>query len=225
MATTKGEFIELKAEDGHRFSAYRAEPPAKVRAGVVVVQEIFGVNRHIRAVCDDFASEGYRAIAPALFDRLERSVELDYDEPGVARGRELRTSLGWNAPLMDVAAVAEALRFAGKVGVVGYCWGGSVAWLSATRLDVDCALGYYGGQIVLFKDEHPNCPVMLHFGELDSMITPEDVAQIRSAQPGVTLYTYPAGHGFNCTDRRDYHPESAQLARTRTLEFFRAHLA
>lgn len=219
-----GEFIELTSKDGHTLRAYRANPSGPVRGSIVVIQEIFGITDHIQEVCNGFAEDGYCVAAPALFDRVERGLELAYDEAGVARGRACRTELGWNNPLLDVAAAAAALSEHGRVGVVGYCWGGSVAWLSSTRLDVDCAVGYYGGQIVLFKDEQPQSPVLLHFGEKDSLIPAADVAQIRAAQPGAGIHVYPAAHGFNCTDRADFHPESAELARTRTLEFFSQHL-
>lgn len=219
-----GELIELRADDGHVLGAYRADPQGAPRGGVVVIQEVFGLNRHIRALCDEFAGDGYRAVAPALFDRIERGIELDYDEAGLERGRELRAALGWNDPLVDIGAAVATLKADGAVGVVGYCWGGSVAWLAATRLDVTCAVGYYGGQIVLFKDEHPSCPVMLHFGERDALIPSADVEEIRAAQPGVEIHSYPAGHGFNCPDRPDHDAASASRARTRTLAFLAQHL-
>ncbi len=219
-----GEMIELRAEDGHRLGAYRAMPGGSALAGVVVIQEVFGITPHIRAVCDDFAAAGYAAVAPALFDRIEPGTELDYDAAGLERGRALRTDLGWNDPLLDVAAALSALDACARVGVVGYCWGGSVAWLCATRLDVDCAVAYYGGQIVLFKDEHPLCPVLLQFGESDVIVSADDVAQIRAANPGVPVCMYPAGHGFNCTDRADYDESSATLAHRRTLDFLAEHV-
>jgi len=219
-----GTNIELKASDGHALGAYRVDPPETPRAGLVVIQEVFGVNRHVRGLCEGFAAEGYATVAPALFDRLERGAELAYDDAGLARGRALRTALGWTDPLLDVAAGIGAVRAAGKVGVVGYCWGGSVAWLAATRLDADCAVCYYGGQIVHFKDEHPQCPVLLHFGDRDPIIPEADVEAIRAAHPVLPIHVYPAGHGFNCDERADHDPESAALARERTLQFLREHL-
>jgi len=219
-----GRTIELTAADGHRLSAYRADPPGDPRAGLVIIQEVFGVNAHVRRVCDDFAGAGYLSVAPALFERVEPGVELGYSGDELARGRELRTRLGWDAPLRDVDAAIAAAREAGKVAAVGYCWGGSVAWLAATRLDVDCAACYYGGQIVQFADEHPRCPVLMHFGEKDPIIPSEDVERIRAAHPDIPVYVYPAGHGFNCEVREDYHRESAELARQRTLEFLERHL-
>jgi carboxymethylenebutenolidase len=216
--------LQLTAEDGHTFSAYRADPNGRPRAGIVVVQEVFGLNDHVRRVCDGFAADGYAALAPALFDRVERGVELDYAGADLTRGRELRAELGWEAPLRDVAAALSALGELGKVGVVGYCWGGSVAWLSATRLTPACAVCYYGGQIVQFLDERPRCPVLMHFGERDPFITTEDVERIRAAQPEIPVHTYPAGHGFNCDQRADYDARSAALARERTMAFFAEHL-
>lgn len=220
-----GTTIELAAADGHTLEAYRAGPPGAARGGIVVIQEVFGVNPHIRSVADSFAAEGYLVIAPALFDRIERGVELGYDETSLARGRELRTNLGWSAPVMDVAAAISKLREeVAKIGTVGYCWGGSVTWLSATRLDVACAVCYYGAQIIDFYEEQPRCPVMLHFGDRDPLIPADNVERIRDAHPELPLYTYPAGHGFNCDAREEFHEESAKLARSRTLEFFSQHL-
>ena len=219
-----GETISLTADDGHVLGAYRAPPAGKARGGLVVIQEIFGVNGHIRSVCDGFAADGFETIAPALFDRAEKGIELDYDEPGMTRGRDIRATLGWDDPVRDIAAAVAALSGAGAIGAVGYCWGGSLAWLSATRLEVACAVGYYGGQIVQFKDETNSCPVMLHFGEKDQSIPAADVAAIRAAHPDIPVYTYPAGHGFNCDRRADYHAESATLARERTLAVLAEHM-
>ncbi|MFQ5985606.1 MAG: dienelactone hydrolase family protein [Alphaproteobacteria bacterium] len=219
-----GSWIELEADDGHKLDAYRARPHAPVRGGLVVVQEVFGVNDHIRRVCDGFAADGYDVAAPALFDRIEKKVELGYGADELAAGRGYRTRLAWDDVVRDVKAATRAVTETGRVGVVGYCWGGSVAWLAATRLDVACAVGYYGGQIIQFKDEKPRCPVMLHFGEKDSLIPAADVAAIRAAQPEVTVHLYPAGHGFNCDRRKDFDPASADAGRRRTLAFFAEHL-
>ncbi len=220
-----GSTIELIADDERRFAAYLAEPDGPPRAGLVVIQEIFGVTGHIRELCTGFAADGYLAIAPSLFDRLEEQVELDYDEDSVARGRELRTTLGWQAPLRDIAAARARIAHAGKTGIIGYCWGGSLAFLAACRLALfDGAVGYYGGQIAQFADEQPRCPLMLNFGETDPVIPPDDVAHIKASRSEATIHLYPAGHGFNCDQRADYDPESAALARTRTLDFFATHL-
>ncbi len=214
-----GETIRLTADDGHVLGGYRSVPHGPARGGLVVIQEIFGVNSHVREVCDGFTAAGYEAIAPALFDRVEADVELGYDEAGFARGRELRGEMGNDNAVRDVAAALAAAREAGKVAVVGYCWGGSLAWLAATRLDPACAVCYYGAHIINYNHEAPRCPVMLHFGELDPTTPAADIERIRAAHPGAIVYLYPAGHGFNCDRRVDYHAESAELARERTLTF------
>ncbi|MCB9946565.1 MAG: dienelactone hydrolase family protein [Rhodospirillaceae bacterium] len=215
----------LVAEDGHELTAYQALPEGEPKAGLVLIQEVFGVNHHIRAVADHFAGRGFAVIAPALFDRVERGIELGYGEADLARGRELRTTIGWQGPMMDTAAAMRAFDTSGKrVAVIGYCWGGSIAWLAATRLHPACTVCYYGGQIGDFKDEAPHCPVLMHFGERDHIITPDVVQAIRQAQPSVEIHVYPAGHGFNCTERPDFHAESAHQALDRTLTFFDTHL-
>jgi carboxymethylenebutenolidase len=216
-----GENIRLRAEDGHALSGYRADPTTPRKGDVVVVQEIFGVNAHIRDVCDRFAALGYVAIAPALFDRIRQGVDLDYDEAGVTQGRALVTELGWDVPIRDIRAAAQALRADGKVGVVGYCWGGSVAWLAGCRLDVGCVAAYYGRHIVEFLTERPRCPAILHFGAEDALIPPETVKQVRAAYPDVPLYVYEdAGHGFNCDRRANFRADAAKLALHRTLALF-----
>jgi len=223
-----GEHLELTASDGHKLGAYRALPDGRASGGVVVVQEIFGVNSHVRSVCDGFAADGFAAIAPALFDRKERDVELDYDEAGIAAGRELAFPLGWDGPMRDIGAAAEALAERGKVGVVGYCWGGSLAYLSACRLDIACAVGYYGGQITKILEANPGdtprVPTILHFGRKDAAIPLDDVETIRKANPDVPIHLYDAGHGFNCDRRGSWDEESAKLARERTIAFFEHHL-
>ena len=222
-----GETVRLIAGDGHGFDAYRAKPQTQPRFGLVVVQEIFGLNSHIRGLCDGFAADGILAVAPALFDRVEPGVELAYDGAGVTAGRALRGQIGWDAPLLDIEAAARIAATGGKVGVVGYCWGGSLAWLAAQRLSgsVDAAVGYYGGQIHDFIRSAPEIPVLLHFGTRDPMIPVTQVEAIRTAHPGVSVHTYPAGHGFSCDARADYHPDSAQTARARTLAFLDRNLA
>ena len=214
----------LVAEDGHELSAYQALPDGEAKAGLVLIQEVFGVNHHIRALADQYANRGFAVLAPALFDRAERGVELGYGENDLALGRELRTSIGWDGPVRDVAAAIAALPTDKRVAVMGYCWGGSVAWLAATRLQPACVVCYYGGQIIDFKDEAPHCPVLMHFGEQDHIITPDAVSAIKAAQPSAEIHVYPAGHGFNCTERADFNPQSAELALERTLAFFDTHL-
>ncbi|MBT3360216.1 MAG: dienelactone hydrolase family protein [Rhodospirillales bacterium] len=217
--------LTLTANDGHQLAAYCAQPENKPRAAIVVIQEIFGVNGHIRDICDRLAAQGYAAVAPALFDRIEPGVELDYDEPGVARGRDLKAAMIWENAVADLAAAVDAARQFGAVGVVGFCWGGSLAWLAATRLNSEVVVGFYGGQIVDFLDETPNCPMLLHFGEQDTAIPLADVEKIRLAHPRIPVHLYPGGHGFNCDRRASYHADSAALAWDRTMEFLRKNLA
>lgn len=217
-------WIELTAADGHKFDAYTAGPEGKPKGGLVVIQEIFGVNNHIRNVCDGFAADGYLCISPALFDRTERKVELGYDQAGIQRGRDLRAKVEWEQVMLDMAASVDAAAAAGKVGTVGYCWGGSISFLCATRLPVQASVVYYGGQIVPFKDEAAKAPLMMHFGETDQSIPMADVSAIKQAQPQATVFTYPAGHGFSCDERGSYEAVSARIARERTIGFFTQHI-
>ena len=220
-----GKTIELTTSDGHELSAYAAEPEGKAHGGVLVIQEIFGVNAHIRSVCDGYARDGYRALAPALFDRVERGVELGYDGPAMQRGGGITMQLKPGDVLRDLQAAADELAKAGKVGVVGYCYGGTMTWAAASRLErVDAASSYYGGRLAQQLDKAPRVPVILHFGEQDAMIPMADIDKVRTAFPDVPIYIYPAGHGFNCDARASYHAESAKLARERTLELFAKHV-
>jgi carboxymethylenebutenolidase len=220
-----GKMIELTAADGFRLSAYRADPAGDRRGGVVVAQEIFGVNGHIRNVCDGFANDGYVAIAPALFDRYQRGVDIGYTAEDIARGRELKAKATTDAALQDIAAARDALAAAGKIGVVGYCWGGYIAWMSACRLDgFACAVTYYGGGMLEAMAETPKCPVMSHFGERDSVLPVEGVKRFAAAHPEVEVFIYAADHGFNCDQRGSYDAAAAALARERTLRHFRQHL-
>ncbi len=193
------------------------------------MQEIFGVNAHIRNVADGYAADGYRVIAPAIFDRAERGVELDYDRDNAQRGMALRQKISTEEMLSDIAACVAALQPAGKVGIVGYCLGGSLAWLAATRISgLAAAVGYYGGMIAKHLDETPKCPVMLHFGEEDGSITADDIAAIRAAvDPAIVQsFTYAgAGHAFNRSGNQAFHAPSATLARSRSLAFLNQHLA
>jgi len=221
-----GETITLTAEDGHKLSAYRVAPNGTPRGGLVVVQEIFGVNSHIKRVADGFAADGYVALAPAIFDRVERDFAIGYKPEDIERGRAVRGKLPVEDAVKDVRAAVKALAAERlKVGVVGYCFGGTLAWLAATRIDgVACAVGYYGGGIADAAAEKPRCPVLLHWGETDQSIPPEHHARVRAAHPDLPMHVYPAGHGFNCDERASYHEPSARLARQRTLEFFAKHL-
>lgn len=221
-----GENLKLQASDCHYLGAYLARPAEKPIAGLIVVQEAFGVNAHIRRVADAYARDGFLAIAPALFDRIERGVELGYEGADRERGMSLARQIDLGDALKDIAAALEYLRGqnVGKCGVIGYCLGGTVAWLAATRLDPDAAVGYYGGYIARFAQENPRCPVMLHFGTLDKHIPKSDIDQVHARHPDVKIFWYEADHGFNCDDRAAYNPEAAKLAKDRSLEFLKKHL-
>ena len=224
-ARPSGRFIELTASDGARLAAYRADPDGPPRGGLVVAQEIFGVNAHVRSVCDGFAGDGYVAIAPGLFDRYAPGVDLGYTAPDVARGRELKAMTKLEATLRDVAAARDAVADAGKVGVVGYCWGGYVAWMAASRLPgFACAVSYYGGGILEATDAVPRCPVMAHFGERDAMIPVAGVHRLMAAHPDAEIFIYAADHAFNCDARASYDANAARLARERTLQFLRQYI-
>ncbi|GEB37069.1 carboxymethylenebutenolidase [Gluconacetobacter liquefaciens] len=217
-----GQTITLTATDGHTLSAYTAGPADAARA-LVVVQEIFGVNHHIRAVADSFAADGYRVIAPALFDRAEGGVELPYDQDGVQKGLKLRAAIPPEDTLLDITAAARALGLPpAHTGIIGYCWGGTIAWQAACRTNVfGAAIGWYGGGIAAERTLVPHCPVELHFGETDASIPLSDIAAIRAAYPDLPVYTYPdAGHGFGCPERASFNATAAHLARTRSLAFF-----
>ena len=217
-----GQNIELIASDDHHLSAYLAEPPGKPRGGIVVVQEIFGVTRHIRDVADQYAAAGYVAVAPALFDRVERDVDLPYTDMQSAIG--YMKAMNTDKVMLDLRAAVERVRPAGKVGVVGYCWGGMLSYIAAARLPIDAAVAYYGGGIQQHLGEKPRVPVMFHFGEKDTHIPLSAVAQIKAAYPEGTYHLYPAEHGFNCTDRASFEPECAKLALERSVDFFRRHI-
>lgn len=218
-----GDTIRLTSADGNTFDAYEVRP-AGSRAAVVIVQEIFGVNPHIRSVVDRYASLGYHAIAPALFDRIEPGVELDYDGPGIERGRELAGRIAGEPAMADLAAAVRHVAATGPVAVVGYCFGGSLAWRSASELPVAAAVGYYGGQVHQMVGLQPSAPTMLHFGELDHAIPLEQVREVADAHPDVPVHVYAgAQHGFSCDARGSYDPISAAIAFGRTVEFLVDH--
>lgn len=220
-----GTALTLTADDGFILGAYRADPSGKPRGAIIVVQEIFGVNSHIRSICDGFAADGYVAIAPALFDRVERNVEIGYADADIARGRKLKEGTGTTDALRDVRAARDAVKATGRVGIVGYCWGGFIAWMAAARVDgLACAVPYYGGGMTDAAGEKPKCPVMAHFGRKDGHIPVEGVEKLAAAHPEVQVFLYDAGHGFNCDQRGSFDAPSAKLARERTLEFFRQHV-
>jgi carboxymethylenebutenolidase len=218
--------ITLTASDGHTLSAYQAQPTNTPLGALVILQEFFGVNQHIRNVADGYAADGYLTFAPALFDRVEREVELPYDAVGMTKGRELRAALALNQTLLDVQAAISKAGSHGPVGVIGYCWGGTLAYLSATRLQgLKCAVGYYGAHIVTHATERTRVPVLLHFAERDEYIPLVDIARIQKEHPAMPIHSYPGTeHGFNCDEREFFEPKSAALARQRTLSFIAEHL-
>jgi len=220
-----GRWIELKPEGASPISAWRVDPGGKARGGVVVIQEIFGVNAHIRAVAERFAAEGYLAVAPALFDRAEKGFDVGYDPDSRAKGIAIASKLDFEQVLRDVAAATAVALEGGKVGIVGYCFGGSVAWAAAGRVaGLSAAVGYYGGRVIEMKAMKPQVPTLLHFGEKDEHIPVAGVKEVAALHPDVPVHLYPAGHGFNCDQRESYDAASAALAWTRTLEFFRKRL-
>jgi carboxymethylenebutenolidase len=219
--------VTLHAADGHQLKCYVARPAGAPIAGLVVIQEIFGVNAHIRSVADGFAHDGFLAVAPALFDRIEPCIDLGYEAEDRQKAMSFFPKIDMVKAVMDTAA---AIDFAAnesnrKVGVVGYCFGGSVAWLTATRLHPAASVGYYGGQIGKFAAESPNCPVMLHFGRQDAHIPAAVAEAVHAAHPDVEIHWYDAGHAFNCDARASYNATAATLARQRSLEFLKKHLA
>jgi carboxymethylenebutenolidase len=221
-----GQMIELKTKDGQTISAYKAEPAGKPLGGIVVIQEIWGVNSHIRNVADGYAKEGYVAVAPAIFDRVEKGVTMDqYTQETMGRGFGLMQKVDQDKALLDIQAAVDEASKAGKVGVVGFCFGGRMAWLAAARLNgISASVPYYGGGVPDLASEKPKVPVILHFGEKDQHIPVASVEQFKKAHPELPVYMYAADHGFNCDQRGSYDAAAAKLARERTLEFFRKHV-
>ncbi len=221
-----GKHFTLTTADQHTLGAYRADPQGAVKGGMVVVQEIFGVNHHIRTVCDRLAALCYVAVAPAVFDRFVRNFESGYSPDEIAHARSYLGNLNWDHMMHDVAAAKDDLKGVGPVGVIGFCMGGSAAFLAACRVPgLSAAVAFYGGQIGRFADEKPKCPVQMHFGEKDESIPMSTVEEIRRKQPQAEIYTYPdAPHGFYCDERASYRKEAADLAWSRTLRFLDAHM-
>ena len=221
-----GHDITLTASDNFQLSGYRAEPTTAPRAAVVVIQEIFGVNHHIRAICDRLAGEGYVAIAPAIFDRVERNFQSGYSPDEVAVARKFVANPDWAAMLRDSQAAIDSVVNVGPVGIIGFCLGGSIAYAAATKLSgLSAAIGYYGGAIVRFADDKPKVPTELHFGEKDAGIPLSDIETIRAKRPDVEVFTYPgAQHGFHCDERPSYDKASADIAWPRSLGFLAKHL-
>jgi|SRR5690606_3711037 len=217
-----GENLRLTAQDGHELDAYRATPSGEPVAGVVIVQEVFGLTPHIRSVVERYADEGFVAVAPALFDRVERGLVLDYSE--LERGRAAMGRLEWPNTLADVQAAITAL---GEVpaGIVGFCWGGTVAHVAAADLPISAAVSYYGSAIVRVLDKRPKCPVLYHFGDRDQSIPPDSIERIREANPTGIYHVYAgAGHGFDSEGRASFDPDASALAFSRSIAFLREHL-
>jgi carboxymethylenebutenolidase len=221
-----GKHFTLTAVDQFQLGAYRADPSGPAKGGVVVIQEIFGVNHHIREVCDRLAKEGYSAVAPALFDRTQPNFECGYTPDEIANARKFVANPNWDAMLKDTQAAIDELKKEGPVGIIGFCMGGSIAFLAATRLNgLSAAIAYYGGQIAKFADEKPKVPVQMHFGEKDQGIPMTDVEMIKKKQPNAEIYTYPdAPHGFHCDERASFNEAASKAAWPRTMEFLKKHV-
>ena len=221
-----GKHFSLTAADKHQLGAYRADPAGASKGGIVVIQEIFGVNHHIRAVCDRLAQEGYAAVAPALFDRTEKNFECGYTPDEIANARKFIANPDWTAMLRDTQAAIDDLKKEGPVAIMGFCMGGSIAFLAATRGNgLSCAIAYYGGVIAKFADEKPKCPVQMHFGETDHSIPMTDVEIIKQKRPDCEIYVYKgAGHGFHCDERGSFHKDSRDVAWKRTTAFLKKHM-
>ncbi|HEX9397731.1 MAG TPA: dienelactone hydrolase family protein [Burkholderiales bacterium] len=220
-----GKMIELTASDGHKFAAWRADPVGKPRGGIVVIQEIFGLNSHVKSVADGYATDGYLAIAPAMFDRVQRGFDVGYQAGDIAKGREVRGKVTNDMALKDAEAAIKAAAAAGKVGIVGYCWGGLITWLAAAKLSgLAAAVPYYGGGILDNAGLEPKVPLMGHFGERDAHIPVDGVRKLAAQHKKHQIFIYAADHGFNCDQRGSYDASAAGQARDRTLAFFRQHI-
>jgi len=221
-----GSYTTIMARDGHEFQAWLTAPKGRPRGALVILQEIFGVNAHIRALTDSYAAEGYTAIAPSLFDRIRRGIELGYTAQDRQEGAGYRAQLTPETTMKDVAAAVAVVRNSGRTGTIGYCWGGSLSYLAACQLPIACAVVYYG-KVAAYLQQKPRCPVLYHFGAEDGSIPLSDVEATRAAaQASAALYVYEgAGHGFSCDQRESYNAAAAALARTRTLDFVARYVA
>ena len=224
--STVGQDIKLTASDNFQLGAYRADPPGAPKGAVVVIQEIFGINHHIRSVCDRLAAEGYVAIAPSIFDRIEPNFTSGYSPDEIAVARKFVANPDFPAMLRDTQAAIDAVKDVGPVGIIGFCLGGSIAYAAATKLSgLSAAVGYYGGAVVRFADDKPQVPTQLHFGEKDAGIPLTDVETIKTKRPDVEVHIYPgAQHGFHCDERASYDKASADIAWPRSLAFFAKNL-
>lgn len=218
-----GAIVHLSAADDHRLAAYRADPVGTPKAGVVLLHEIYGVNTHIRGLADALADEGYAVRVPALFDRAEKGVELDYSAAGAEHGRFLRDQIGWDAPLLDIAAAIDALKAFGKVAVVGESYGATLAWRAAAKLPLVAAVCGSPGHLADFLGEAPACPVLIHFAARDPK-TPPELRDRARAVAGVEAFDYDAGHAFTCPHREGFDSLATRAAETRTMDFLKRHL-
>jgi carboxymethylenebutenolidase len=221
-----GELIKATASDGHILDVYLAQAKGSPKGGIVLVQEIFGVNSHIKSIADQYASEGYLVGAPSLFDRVGSNILLSYNPEDVAHGKGLKEFIGNESPLLDIKATLNIVKSAGKVAIIGYCWGGTLAWLSACQVPgFAAATAYYGGNIGALASMYPKCPTIFHFGENDPTISLRDINILKSAQPKSSIYLYPAVHGFNCEQRDSFHSISSEIALERTIEHVEHNIA
>ena len=221
-----GELLKTTASDGHELTSYLTQPTSAPLGGLVIIQEIFGVNKHIKSIADKYAREGYLVAAPSLFDRIDKGIELGYEPEDIERGRDLKEITGNDAPLKDIEAARSIVSAAGKVGVIGFCWGGTLTWLAACKVPgFACASSYYGGGIGDLISFTSKCPIIFHFGEKDESIPLDEVERVKVNQPDSPVYFYPAGNGFNCDERANFEPTSSKIAEERTLEYLRQYLA
>lgn len=225
MCNMPSDSILIPSEAGS-IGGYESRPNGECRGGLVILQELFGLNRHMRRVADGYAADGYHAIVPALFDRAERDVQLGYGVEDMDRARKLRATVTWEQALADVDAARRLFEPGLRVAALGFCWGGAIAWLAACRVPgLSASVSYYGGGIGGMLDETPRCPVLCHFGESDHVIPLADVERLKQRHPETAVvHVYPAGHGFNCDERSSHHRESAALARERTLQFLQRNV-
>jgi carboxymethylenebutenolidase len=222
-----GTWIDITAADGHTLSAWQAKPSGTPKGGLVIAQEMYGVNSYLCGVADDYAAKGYLAIAPRLYDRLEPGLTIEYDDEGNARAKELYRNYDWSKAILDLEAARDAVAPAGKVAILGFCFGGSLAWLAAARSDFTCAVSYYGGEINRYLDEDGHCPIECHVGALDTALSPEKIALFSARYPEIPFHTYPgAVHGFDNEKRGPrHHPQATRAARARALEFLDQHIS
>lgn len=221
-----GATIQLTAGDGHVLDAYVARPAIKPRGAVVIAQEMYGVTNYLRETCDFYAAQGYLTIAPALYDRRQRNLVLEYNDENHDLAQTIYKNWNWNHALDDLDAGKNFVRGAGKVAMVGFCWGGTLAWLAACRRDYAAAAAYYGSMMPDFANECPSCPVIAHIGSEDTTMPQQRIEFFHRAQPTIPIHLYPeAQHGFDNPSRTDrYHPDACRLARQRTLEFLAQHV-